>query len=70
MNRSSEMRTQSLKAGDVVELDIRGQSEWAVVTSRPGNEVLVRIIAPYPGTTRSVSARQIVGAYGKRKGSR
>ena len=62
------MRTQSIKAGDIVECDVRGQSFFARVvdtSDKIGIEPLSRQI-----TYRQVTARQVVGHYRKASGSR
>jgi hypothetical protein len=62
------MRTQSIKAGDIVECDVRGQFFFARVvdtSDKIGIEPLSRQI-----TFRQVTARQIVGHYRKATGSR
>lgn len=64
------MRTQGIKAGDIVRCDVRGQLFYASVL---GNDDGTLSLSPLTGTflpTYNVKARQVVGHYSKRKGSK
>lgn len=62
------MRTQTIKAGDLVECDVRGQTFFARVVDR--DEKLVIEPLSQQITFRHVTARQVVGHYRKAAGSR
>ena len=70
------MQTGSIKAGDILHLEVRGYPFFARATSRAMKLGTRRGIAIEPLKdnqniiTQFVTARQIVGHYSKRKGSR
>jgi hypothetical protein len=62
------MTTQSIKPGDIVKCDIRGQVFYAHVVSK-GDRLDIEPLDKRV-TFRNVTARQVVGHYRKAKGSK
>ena len=63
------MRLTGIKAGDLVECDVRGQRFFARADG-PGNGRLAVLPLDHRVTNRAVSAREVIGHYRKAKGSR
>lgn len=64
------MTTQSIKVGDVVECDVRGDRFFGTVAERDRRELTVRPIGVRERYPRIVTARQVVGHYRRSKSSR
>jgi hypothetical protein len=64
------MKTQSIRPGDIVHSDVRGQTFFARVVDRDDDKNL--LVEPLDSriTYRVLTARQVVGHYRKAKGSR
>jgi len=62
------MKTTGIKDGDIVQCDVRGDQFFGVVSQRHDRQIGVHALCRR--TFRLVTARQIVGHYRKRKGSR
>lgn len=64
------MTVGSIRKGDIVHCDVRGQRFFAVAVGDAGDGVVsIRPVAERSISVRSVRARQVIGHWRRRKGS-
>lgn len=63
------MRTQGIKAGDIVHCDVRGQRFYATVSERTDEGLQLDKLNSQFLPAYVVKPRQVIGHYSKRKGS-
>lgn len=63
------MNLASVKSGDVVRCDVRGDRFWGLVTDKRPGEVAVESATGRPIPAMTITARQVVGHWRQAKGS-